>query len=172
MIDKMIRRLVKLVEDSDIAQLEFTSWGRKIKITKRYDNNGFQNRGATEIVLTEPRQAAPQHQTAQAVPLSPPSRPAGQAESAIESPDKSDDKYVAIKSPMVGTFYTSPEPNAPPYVEVGQIVSVGQVVCIVEAMKLMNEIESEIEGKVVRRLVENAQPVEFGQTLFLVEPLG
>jgi acetyl-CoA carboxylase biotin carboxyl carrier protein len=73
---------------------------------------------------------------------------------------------------MVGTFYTSPEPNAPPYVEVGQIVAVGQVVCIIEAMKLMNEIESDFEGKIVKRLVENAQPVEFGQTLFLVEPLG
>jgi acetyl-CoA carboxylase biotin carboxyl carrier protein len=100
---------------------------------------------------------------AQAVPVN--------QETATESPEKADDKYVAVKSPMVGTFYTCPEPNAPPYVEVGQIVSVGQVVCIVEAMKLMNEIESEIEGKIVKRLIENAQPVEFGQTLFLVEPL-
>jgi len=79
---------------------------------------------------------------------------------------------VPIKSPMVGTFYIAPEPNAPPYVEVGQIIQKGAVVCIVEAMKLMNEIESEVSGRVVKRLVENTQPVEFGQTLFLVEPIA
>jgi acetyl-CoA carboxylase biotin carboxyl carrier protein len=166
MIDKMIRKLIKLVEDSDIAQLEYRSWGRRIKITKRYGNNGYQSAGVpTEFVLTEPRPAPVQ--SAQAVPVA-----AAPAETATESPEKSDDRYVEIKSPMVGTFYTSPEPNAPPYVDVGQVISVGQVVCIVEAMKLMNEIESEIEGKIVKRLVENAQPIEFGQTLFLVEPLG
>jgi acetyl-CoA carboxylase biotin carboxyl carrier protein len=154
MLDKMIRKLIKLVEESDIAQLEFSSWGRKIKITKRYNDNGYHHREGTHAEIVVP---------AQAVPMS--------HETATESPEKADDKYVAVKSPMVGTFYTCPEPNAPPYVEVGQIVSVGQVVCIVEAMKLMNEIESEIEGKIVKRLIENAQPVEFGQTLFLVEPL-
>ncbi len=167
MLDKMIRKLVKLVEESDIAQLEFSSWGRKIKITKRYQNNGhlYNENAPTEIIVPASRQPAPQP-TAQAVPVSSLS-----PETATESPENADDKYVAVKSPMVGTFYTCPEPNAPPYVEVGQIVSVGQVVCIVEAMKLMNEIESEIEGKIVKRLVDNAQPVEFGQTLFLVEPL-
>ncbi len=164
MLDKMIRKLVKLVEESDIAQLEFSSWGRKIKITKRYGNNGYhRGEGApSEIVVPASGRMSPAH----AVPVT--SQP---PEITTESPEKADDKYVAIKSPMVGTFYTCPEPNAPPYVEVGQIVSVGQVVCIVEAMKLMNEIESEIEGKIVKRLIENAQPVEFGQTLFLVEPL-
>jgi acetyl-CoA carboxylase biotin carboxyl carrier protein len=76
-----------------------------------------------------------------------------------------------IKSPMVGTFYTSPEPGAPPFVDVGARVKKGQTVCIIEAMKLMNEIESEYDGVVKSRLVENAQPVEFGQTLFVVEPV-
>jgi len=168
MFDKMIRKLVKLVEESDIAQLEFSSWGRKIKITKRYDSNGYRHQGAvpTEIVLPE-RNLAPPPAPAQAVPVVYAAK-----ESASETPANTDDKYVAIKSPMVGTFYTSPEPSAPPFVEVGQVIAAGQVVCIVEAMKLMNEIESEIEGKIVKRLVENAQPIEFGQTLFLVEPLG
>lgn len=167
MLDKMIRKLVKLVEESDIAQLEFSSWGRKIKITKRYGNNGYyRGEGApTDIVVPVSGRITPS-QAAQAVPIS--SQP---PEMTAELPRKADDKYVAVKSPMVGTFYTSPEPNAPPYVEVGQIVSIGQVVCVIEAMKLMNEIESEIEGKIIKRLVENAQPVEFGQTLFLVEPL-
>jgi acetyl-CoA carboxylase biotin carboxyl carrier protein len=77
---------------------------------------------------------------------------------------------VPIVSPMVGTFYRAPAPDADPYVEVGDTITVGQTVCIVEAMKLMNEIESEVKGKVVRILVENAQPVEYGQKLLLIEP--
>jgi oxaloacetate decarboxylase alpha subunit len=77
---------------------------------------------------------------------------------------------VAIVSPMVGTFYRAPAPDADPYAEVGDVVEVGQTVCIIEAMKLMNEIESEVKGRVVRILVENAQPVEYGQKLFLIEP--
>ena len=72
---------------------------------------------------------------------------------------------------MVGTFYRAPSPDSPPFVEIGQTVEVGQVVCIVEAMKVMNEIKSEVKGKVVEAPVDNAQPVEFGQTLFLVEPV-
>ena len=72
---------------------------------------------------------------------------------------------------MVGTFYRAPSPEAPPFVEVGQTVEVGQVVCIVEAMKLMNEIKSEVKGRITEALIENAEPVEFGQPLFVVEPL-
>lgn len=82
----------------------------------------------------------------------------------------SDEKLHKITSPMVGTFYSSPSPDSPPYVSVGQTISKGQVVCIIEAMKMMNELESEINGKVVRVLVENGQPVEFGQALLLIEP--
>jgi acetyl-CoA carboxylase biotin carboxyl carrier protein len=78
---------------------------------------------------------------------------------------------LAITSPMVGTFYRAPAPDADPYVEVGDMVQVGQTVCIVEAMKLMNEIESEVRGRIIQILVENAQAVEFGQTLFLVDPV-
>src|SRR5208283_22023 len=76
-----------------------------------------------------------------------------------------------IKSPMVGTFYRAPSPEAEPFVEVGQTVEIGQVVCIVEAMKLMNEIKSEVRGKITEVAVQNAEPVEFGQTLFVVDPL-
>ena len=81
------------------------------------------------------------------------------------------DKLRAITSPMVGTFYRAPAPDADPFLETGDTVELGQTVCIIEAMKLMNEIESELKGRVVQILVENAQPVEFGQKLFLVEPV-
>ena len=84
---------------------------------------------------------------------------------------KEDENLIAIKSPMVGIFYRTPSPGAKPCVEVGQIIAAGQPLCIIEAMKLMNEIESEVAGRVVKILVENEKPVEFGQTLFLVEPL-
>ncbi|MFA4908882.1 MAG: acetyl-CoA carboxylase biotin carboxyl carrier protein, partial [Candidatus Omnitrophota bacterium] len=78
---------------------------------------------------------------------------------------------IEIKSPMVGTFYRAPSPEAPPYVEVNQPLETGQVICIIEAMKLMNEIKSEIKGRIVQILVDNAEPVEFGQPLFLIEPV-
>ncbi len=101
-----------------------------------------------------------------------PARSAG-AQAAGEEPVQADAiphaNLVPIKSPMVGTFYRAPAPDADPYVEENSTVSVGQTVCIVEAMKLMNEIESEVRGRIARILVENAQPVEYGQTLFLVE---
>ena len=80
-------------------------------------------------------------------------------------------KTVEIKAPMVGTFYRAPSPETPPYVEVGQIIEPGQVICIIEAMKLMNEIKSEIKGKIMEVLVDNAEPVEFGQSLLIIEPL-
>ena len=91
---------------------------------------------------------------------------AGQRDGAEAKPPKD---LIPIKSPMVGTFYRAPAPDADPYVEENSSITVGQTVCVVEAMKLMNEIESEVEGRIARILVENAQPVEYGQTLFLVE---
>ncbi len=83
---------------------------------------------------------------------------------------KEEKKYHVIKSPLVGTFYRAPSPGAPPFVEEGDIVSKGQVVCIIEALKVMNEIESDVDGRVVKILVENGQPVEYGQELMYIEP--
>jgi acetyl-CoA carboxylase biotin carboxyl carrier protein len=91
--------------------------------------------------------------------------------SAPEPAKESSVKTVEIKSPMVGTFYRAPSPEAAPYVEVGQVVEPGQVICIVEAMKLMNEIKAEVKGKILEILADNAEPVEFGQPMFLIEPL-
>ncbi|MDP3790062.1 MAG: acetyl-CoA carboxylase biotin carboxyl carrier protein [Candidatus Omnitrophota bacterium] len=95
--------------------------------------------------------------------------PAPQAQAG--EPATPQKKNLEIKSPMVGTFYKTPSPDSPPFIKVGDNVDIGQVVCIIEAMKLMNEIKSEVKGKVAAVLVENSDPVEFGQTLFLVEPL-
>jgi len=112
-----------------------------------------------------------------------PGRPAPEAlPGAAETPAKADkslettqepkaDNLVAIESPVVGTFYRAPAPDADPFVEVGSVVEPGQTVCIVEAMKIMNEIEAEVRGRVVEILVKNGQPVEYGQKLFLLEPL-
>ncbi|MCX5669202.1 MAG: acetyl-CoA carboxylase biotin carboxyl carrier protein [Candidatus Omnitrophica bacterium] len=93
------------------------------------------------------------------------------AQSVQQPEEKIVIKTVEIKSPMVGTFYRAPNPEAPSYVEVGQTIEPGQVICIIEAMKLMNEIKSEIRGKILEILVDNAEPVEFGQSLFLIDPL-
>ncbi len=164
MNENEIKRLIRLVEDSNIDQLEISRWGRKIKITRRIAyNNG--HTGEKVIYQAVPPVSATM------VPSAASPAPAPAPVSTVDSPPTvADKKYVEIKSPMVGTFYASPAPDAPPYTKVGDKVSVGQVVCIIEAMKLMNEIESEVSGTVASILVENAKPIEFGQVLFLIDP--
>jgi acetyl-CoA carboxylase biotin carboxyl carrier protein len=151
-----IRMLIKLVEESNIDELEVSSWGRKVCIRKKAALNGDHggNPGPGVEQLPRPEKS-------------------GQIEVTSEVPEKpiSRIELVEIKSPMVGTFFKAPAPDAKPYVEIGQAVRRGQVVCIIEAMKLMNEIESDTSGRVVEVLVENAKPVQFGQALFLVEPI-
>lgn|SRR5574341_1296403 len=162
MLESKIRKLIRLLEESDsISEIEISSWGRKIRIRKAYAENNHTNshkNSAQELVLA-PLPAQPQVAATQ-----PPPQPAAVA----PAPEK---KLAAIKSPMVGTFYRAPAPGAKPYIEAGEEIKPGQVVCIVEAMKLMNEIEAEVTGKIVKICAENAQAVEFGQDLFLVEPL-
>jgi acetyl-CoA carboxylase biotin carboxyl carrier protein len=98
--------------------------------------------------------------------------PAAPAAPAAEPAKEENTNYIEVKSPIVGTFYRSPSPEKPPYIKVGDSIEVGSVVCIVEAMKLFNEIESEISGKVVKILIEDSSPVEYDQPLFLVDPNG
>jgi acetyl-CoA carboxylase biotin carboxyl carrier protein len=141
-----VRRLIRLVQRTGIGELEISSAGRTVRISATTGTPA--NAGVHAPAVTAPPQG-----TAPA-----PAKPAP------------DENHVAIASPMVGTFYRAPAPDADPYIEVGDMVEVGQTVCIVEAMKLMNEIESEVRGRVTKILVENTQPVEFGQRLFLVEP--
>ncbi len=144
-----LRHLIRLVQKTGIGELELNSGGRSVRISASPSAGGAWVSAPTAAIAGG---AAPV-----AVEAKPPADP--------------DSHLKAVTSPMVGTFYRSPAPDADPFVEVGDVIEVGQTVCIIEAMKLMNEIEAETKGRVVKLLVENAQPVEFGQKLFLVEPL-
>ena len=146
-----LRRLIRLVRKTGIGELEVRSGGRTVRISAQPGAATM----AQPVWAKSPTSG------------SEPSTPAG---GGGPTDSGSVANAVAITAPMVGTFYRAPAPDADPYVEVGDRVEVGQTVCIVEAMKLMNEIESEVKGRIVQVLVENAQPVEFGQKLFLVEP--
>ncbi len=150
-----IRQLIRLVQRTGIGELEITSGNRSVRISAAA--------GAAPSSWVVPAPASAPARSAAPEPSAAPAAPANAASAARDS--------QAVSSPMVGTFYRSPAPDADPFVEVGDIVEVGQTVCIIEAMKLMNEIEAEVKGRVVQVLVENAQPVEFGQKLFLVEPV-
>jgi len=161
MLESKIRKLIRILEESEgISEIEISGWGRKIRISKRLAENNHTNshKNSTQELIITPAPAAVQPQTVTQAP----------AASPAPAVDK---KLAAIKSPMVGTFYRAPAPGAKPYIDVGEEVKTGQVVCVLEAMKLMNEIESDLAGRIVKVCVENAQAVEFGQELFLVEPV-
>jgi acetyl-CoA carboxylase biotin carboxyl carrier protein len=155
---KDIKSLIKMVTETDITEFELETSGEKIRI----------QRGKTpeNVSYAIPQAAAAPQVVAQTI--LPPSleKPLPTPAVAAES-----DRSQTITSPIVGTMYRSPAPDAPPYVETGQTVEKGQVLCIVEAMKLMNEIEAEYRCRIVKICKENAQPVEYGEALFLVEPL-
>jgi len=150
---KEIKEMINLMNENDLAELEVEKEGTRIRLKKT----------ATGIERV---------QSPVVYPVGGPVASSDQkTQTAQEIEDKNAAKTVEIKSPMVGTFYRAPSPEAPPYVEVGQVIEPGQVICIIEAMKLMNEIKSEIKGKILEILVDNAEPVEFGQSLFLIDPL-
>ena len=143
---RKLKKLIDLVQESGIAELEITEGEEKVKIVKG---------GAVTMA------AAPQAAFAPAAPIAP------AALAAPAEPEPSQDGHV-VKAPMVGTFYRSPSPDAKAFVEVGQAVKEGDTICIIEAMKLMNEIEADASGVVKAILVENGQPVEYGQPLFIL----
>jgi acetyl-CoA carboxylase biotin carboxyl carrier protein len=151
-----IKRLIEMIEKSPITEFELVDKDLRIRISK----NGKE--GAVHVM------AAPQMQMAQAMPMA----PAAISDGLTSTPSPAPARVVALhemKSPMVGTMYRAPAPDADPYVRVGDVVEPGKVLCIVEAMKLMNELESEVSGRIVEICVENAQPVEFGQVLFRID---
>jgi len=144
-----IKELIELLERSTLDELEIREWGRSIRIARA--------RRGPAVEALEPGALRP-HPAAHAL--------VGEPDEAADA----DAGLIAIRSPMVGTIYCAPAPGAPAYVEPGSRVSVGQVVCIIEAMKHMNEIESEVSGEIVRVLVDNGRSVDFNQPLFLVKP--
>jgi len=151
-----IKKIIKLVENSAIDELELEEEGTKIKVA-RNRNSGIFVQTANTVPMVAP-QAVPSHILQQSESVNP-------ASSSV--PPES--KYHEVRSPIVGTFYRAPSPDAEPYVDIGQAVQVGSVMCIVEAMKLMNEIESDCNGTVVKVIAENGKPVEYNQILFLIE---
>ncbi len=159
---KDIRQIIKIVESSNISEFELEEGGTKVKIIKNTRTN-LMAASDVKVVTTQESQSAIQ------APINTPVTTSLPKTSTSEQESVGSNNTVEVRSPMVGTFYRAPSPDADPYVEVGQSVSVGQTLCIVEAMKLMNEIEAEMSGKVVKILVENAQPVEYNQPLFLIE---
>ncbi len=147
-----IKKLVKLVEESNIGEIQISRFGTRIRISK----NGTRT-PAQPIVETVPVPAPPLKENEEI--------------KKEEVKEEKKENFFVVKSPIVGTFYRAPAPDANPYVEIGDIVKEGQVLCIIEAMKLMNEIESEVSGKITDIRVKNAEPVEYGQELFLIEPI-
>ncbi|MGK7310773.1 MAG: acetyl-CoA carboxylase biotin carboxyl carrier protein [Candidatus Longimicrobiales bacterium M2_2A_002] len=173
---EFVRGLIEAVDGSGIDSLEITRAGTRIKISKTPPSAG----PAPTYLAAAPQAAAPApaQPPAPAHPAGPPQPSgggavAGGASGGEESSGSSEsDGLTEITSPMVGTFYRAPAPDAPPYVEVGSKVSEGQTLCILEAMKLMNELEAEVSGEIREILVDNAEPVEYGQVLFRIEPSG
>ena len=146
---KEIKEMIQLMNENNLNEIELERNGLKIRLVRG-------QKGITqELIQQAPIEAAA-------------SQP--QAKTSKEVTQEEKEKYTQIKAPMVGTFYKAPGPDAPPFVEVGDTVNVGDIICIIEAMKLMNEIKSEVKGKIKEVFVENGEPIEFGQPLFLIEP--
>jgi len=168
MIDlRYVKKLIEIIDDSTVDSIEITSdKGMKIRISKSPQQRGaVQMAAPLPIPAIVPALQAPRLSPAQGTPMPSDAEPAPPAEAPKAA-------TVEVKSPMVGTFYKAAEPGAKAYVGVGDRVSKGQIVCIIEAMKIMNEIESEHSGVVREILAQDAQPVEYGQVLFRIDPNG
>ena len=160
-----IQDLIKFVSRSGVNEVEIEHKDFKILIKSDYMAKKKSNFAPDPVI-----QQVPVAQAVQAQPVvQQVAAPVAEATTPVSAPDDNAD-YVTIKSQMIGTFYRSSSPDKPSFVEVGDIVKEGDVICIVEAMKLFNEIESEVSGKIVKVLVDDATPVEFDQPLFLVDP--
>lgn len=151
---KEIKEMVALMKDNDLTELELEREGLKIRLSRS---------GASNVVFERMPQQSNMGYIGQAQEM-----PQPVVTQAVTTPVSGG---LEIKAPMVGTFYRSPSPDASPFVDVGGTVEIGQVICIIEAMKLMNEIKSEVRGKIKSISVENADPIEFGQVLFVIEPI-
>jgi acetyl-CoA carboxylase biotin carboxyl carrier protein len=158
---RFVKKLVDMIDASSVDSIEISSdKGMKIRISKT-----SQQRATVQLApqMQMPQMAAP-------APAATPAESASLKEAARAETAKS--RWLEVKSPMVGTYYSAPEPGAKPYLSVGERISKGQILCIIEAMKIMNEIESEFDGVVTEILAQNSHPVEYGQVLFRIDPNG
>ena len=163
MNQKELKELVEFLIEKDIAEFELERGDVKVRI-KRGAEHSADARDTRYFVTASAPPATPDPGVAPAASLpAPPPAPPQAAPPAEES-------LHMVRSPIVGTFYEAPSPGAPPFVKPGDVVETGQVLCIVEAMKLMNEIESDFSGEIVKKLVANGQPIEYGQELFAIRP--
>lgn len=156
-----IKKLMELMEERGVVELEIKNASGEIRLVRENHRVSAQ---VAPVLVAGPPPITPPLSTQPVIAPSTPS--VEQTETLAALPHG-----TAIPSPMVGTFYRSPGPDAKPYVDIGSVVEIGEVVCIVEAMKMMNEIQSEIRGRVIKIMAENGKPVEYGQPLFLLEPL-
>jgi acetyl-CoA carboxylase biotin carboxyl carrier protein len=165
-----IQELLDLLAGKEITEFEMEQQGVKIRVRRGSVQSGDGGNANGYVIspgsAPAPAGPAPAAALPAATPATEPSPSAAGADAAAESTEG----LFIMKSPIVGTFYSAPSPSAPPFASAGDTVKVGQVICIIEAMKLMNELESEVAGKIVRAYVENGQPVEYGQSLFAIEP--
>ena len=148
---KEIKEIISLMNEHNLSEIEVDKGDQKIKLKKSSIS------AMPSAIIEQPASYSPSYQATRQNPEQP-------------EPEKKPSNLLEVKAPIVGTFYSSPSPDAASFVQAGQEIEVGHVVCIIEAMKLMNEIKSEVKGKIIDILVENADPVEFGQILFLIEP--
>jgi acetyl-CoA carboxylase biotin carboxyl carrier protein len=156
---KYVKRIIKILAESDVDEIEIEEEGKRIRVAKHMRNGMI----GTSSINSQPINVVSTSATL------PQATAAGQSTSPPPAEAPREVKYHEIKSPIVGTFYRAPAPDAAPFVEVGSVIAPGTVLCIIEAMKLMNEIESDVSGKVVKVMVENGQPVEYDQTIFQVD---
>jgi acetyl-CoA carboxylase biotin carboxyl carrier protein len=164
MIDlRFVKKLVEMIDASTVDTIEITSdKGLKIRISKN-------SSARANVQLGSPMQMPAMMPPPMPAPPAPEKAPAAEPPPRAEKPKAN---YLEVKSPMVGTYYSAPEPGAKQYISVGDRISKGQILCIIEAMKIMNEIESEFDGVVKEILAQNAHPVEYGQVLFRIDPNG
>jgi acetyl-CoA carboxylase biotin carboxyl carrier protein len=159
MNQKELKELIEFLIEKDIAEFELERGDIKVKVKRGGQHTIVQTRAeAPYVAATVPQSGPP------AVAASAPAPPAAAVEPVQE------ENLHIVKSPIVGTLYEAPSPGAPPFVKVGDMVEVGEVLCIVEAMKLLNEIESDVAGEIVKKMGSNGQPIEYGQELFAIRP--
>ena len=159
---KQIQELIKMINKSNIGEVSIEEKGFKLTIKQKEE--------PVQQVIAAPMQSHPVVNMSAAPAVLPQAQPAAAPDKASKPAETAPSNTITIKSPMIGTFYRSPSPDKPSFVNIGDDIEPGKVVCIIEAMKLFNEIESEVKGKIVKVLVEDASPVEYDQPLFLVEP--